>query len=89
MSARSKKGSLARRPGTSLLTAGILVLSACSSSTPAPAPAPARPAEVPVSDPAATAARISGDWQVAVERGGQSVESGLHFALNSGILVGS
>jgi hypothetical protein len=50
---------------------------------------PVRPAEVPVSDPAATAARISGDWQVAVDRGGQSVESWLHFALNSGILVGS
>jgi hypothetical protein len=79
--------SLARRSGRSLLTAGLLILSACSSS--APAPAPARPAEVPVSDPAATAARISGDWQVAVERGGQSVESWLHFALNSGILVGS
>ncbi len=75
----------------SLLTAGLLVLSACSSSAPAPAPAPApaRPAEVPASDPAATAARISGDWQVAVERGGQTIESWLHFALNSGILVGS
>ena len=73
------------------LTAGLLVLSACSSSTPAPAPAPAtaRPVEVPVSDPAATAARISGDWQVAVERGGQTIEGWLHFALNSGILVGS
>ena len=76
---------MARRPAISLLTAGLLVLSACSSST----PAPARPVEVPVSDPAATAARIAGDWQVAVERGGQSVEGWLHFALNSGILVGS
>src|SRR5258706_7058040 len=91
MSARWRKASQARRPGSSLLTAGLLVLSACSSSapTPAPAPAPARPAEAPVSDPAATAARISGDWQVAVDRGGQSVEGWLHFALNSGVLVGS
>jgi len=87
MCARRILASLALRPGRSLLTAGLLVLSACSSS--APAPAPARPAEAPVSDPAATAARISGDWQVAVERGGQSVEAWLHFALNSGILVGS
>src|SRR5258706_13963234 len=91
MSARWRKASQARRPGSSLLTAGLLVLSACSSSapTPEPAPAPARPAEAPVSAPAATAARISGDWQVAVDRGGQSVEGWLHFALNSGILVGS
>src|SRR6266481_2730149 len=87
MSARWRKASQARRPGSSLLTAGLLLLSACSSS--APAPAPARPAEAPVSDPAATAARISGDWQVAVDRGGQSVEGWLHFALNSGVLVGS
>ena len=78
-----------RLPGIRLLTAGLVMLSACTSSTPAPAPAPARPAEVPVSDPAATAARISGDWQVAVERGGQTIEGWLHFALNSGILVGS
>jgi hypothetical protein len=85
--ARRRIAFLARRPGRSLLTAGLLVLSACSSST--PAPAPARPIEAPVSDPAATAARISGDWQVAVERGGQSVESWLHFGLNSGVLVGS
>jgi hypothetical protein len=76
-----------RLPAISLLTAGLLVLSACSSS--APAPPPARPVEVPVSDPAATASRISGDWQVAVERGGQTIEGWLHFALNSGILVGS
>jgi len=78
---------MSARPAISLLTAGVFVLSACSSS--APAPAPARPVEVPVSDPAATAARISGDWQVAVERGGQTIEGWLHFALNSGILVGS
>src|SRR6185295_18207211 len=80
---------MVRLPAISLLASGLLVLSACSSSTPAPAPAPARPVEVPVSDPAATASRISGDWQVAVERGGQTIESWLHFALNSGVLVGS
>jgi hypothetical protein len=74
-----------RRSGPAVLAAGILVLSACSAS----APAPARPVEAPVSDPAATAARISGDWQIAVERGGQSVEGWLHFALNAGYLVGS
>ena len=89
MCGRSRKAFAARRTGRSLLTACVLVLSACSSSAPAPAPAPARPVEAPVSDPAATAARISGDWQVAVERGGQTIEGWLHFALNSGILVGS
>jgi uncharacterized membrane protein YgcG len=72
------------RPGP-FLAACILCLSACSTS----APAPVRPVEAPVSDPAATAARISGDWQIAVERGGQSVEGWLHFALNTGFLVGS
>src|SRR5438132_3767238 len=89
MCGRSRKAFPARRTGRSLLTAGVLALSACSSSAPAPAPAPARTVEAPVSDPAATAARISGDWQVAVERGGQSVEGWLHFALNAGVLVGS
>jgi uncharacterized membrane protein YgcG len=72
-----------RRTVSGLLGAGILCLPACSTS------APVRPVEAPASDPAATAARISGDWQIAVERGGQSVESWLHFALNTGILVGS
>ena len=85
MCGRSRKAFPARRTGRSLLTAGVLVLSACSSS----APAPARTVEAPASDPAATAARISGDWQVAVERGGQTSEGWLHFALNSGVLVGS
>ena len=74
---------MALRPGPGLLASGILLVSACSTS------APVRPAEAPVSDPAAVAARISGDWQLAVERGGRSVEGWLHFALNSGILVGS
>jgi uncharacterized membrane protein YgcG len=72
-----------RRTVTGLLGAGILCLPACSTS------APVRPVEAPVSDPAATAARISGDWQIAVERGGQSIEGWLHFALNAGFLVGS
>jgi hypothetical protein len=74
---------MARWVNPGLLAAGILILSACSTS------APVRPVEAPVSDPAAVAARISGDWQLAVERGGQSVEGWLHFALNAGILVGS
>lgn len=65
------------------LAAGVLSLAGCTTSP------PARPVEAPVSDPAATAARISGDWQIAVERGGQSVEGWLHFALSTGILVGS
>ena len=42
-----------------------------------------------MSDPAATAARISGDWQFAMERGGQSIEGWLHFSLSAGELVGS
>jgi hypothetical protein len=76
---------MARWVGQGLVAAGILCLSACSTST----PAPVRPVEAPVSDPAAVAARISGDWQLAVERGGQLVEGWLHFGLNAGILVGS
>jgi hypothetical protein len=72
-----------RQTVTGLLAAGILCLPACSTSV------PVRPVEAPVSDPAAVAARISGDWQLAVERGGRSVEGWLHFALNAGILVGS
>ena len=35
------------------------------------------------------AARISGDWQFAMERGGQSVEGWLHFSLSAGEMVGS
>jgi uncharacterized membrane protein YgcG len=83
MCARWREVLRTRRPGPGLLVSGILLLTACSTS------APVRPVEAPVSDPAAVAARISGDWQLAVERGGRSVEGWLHFALNSGILVGS
>ncbi len=72
-----------RQAVTGLLAAGVLCLPACSASP------PARPVEAPVSDPAATAARISGDWQISVERGGQAIEGWLHFAFNAGILVGS
>jgi len=78
---------MTRRRGTGILTAGLLFLAGCSSS--APAPPPRRAVEEPASDPAATAARISGDWQIAVERGGQTSEGWLHFALSAGILVGS
>ena len=35
------------------------------------------------------AARLSGDWQFAMERGGQTVEGWLHFGLTAGELVGS
>jgi hypothetical protein len=42
-----------------------------------------------VSDPAAVAARISGDWQFAMERGGGTTEAWLHFSLAAGELVGS
>lgn len=86
MCARGREALRAAGPGVWLLAAGIATLTACSTSAP---PAPVRPVEAPVSDPAATAARISGDWQISVERGGQSIEGWLHFALNSGILVGS
>ena len=72
-----------RRHRPWFLAAAVLCLARCSSTAP-----PSR-VEVPVSDPAATAARISGDWQLAVERGGRSVEGWLHFGLNAGILVGS
>ena len=70
------------------LAAALLFAAACSSS-PASAPPAARPAEAPVSDPSATAARISGDWQVAIERGGGTTEGWLHFSLAAGELVGS
>jgi hypothetical protein len=76
----------ARCTAVAVLAAGALMLSACSTSAP---PARPRPVEAPESDPAATAARISGDWQLAVERGGRSVEGWLHFGYNAGILVGS
>ena len=75
---------MAGLPGPGLLAVGVLCLAGCSSSSPA-----VRHVEAPVSDPSAVAARISGDWQIAVERGGRSIEGWLHFALNSGILVGS
>ena len=77
-----------RYPGRGALLA-LLFTCACSSSTPAPPPAAARPVEVPASDPAAVAARISGDWQFAIERGGRLVEGWLHFGYNAGELVGS
>ncbi len=66
-----------------LLAAAALSWEACASSPPPPPP------PEPVSDPAATAARISGDWQFAMERGGQSIEGWLHFSLTAGELVGS
>ena len=77
-----------RYPGRGALLA-LLFTCACSSSTPVPPPAAARPVEVPASDPAAVAARISGDWQFAIERGGRLVEGWLHFGYNAGELVGS
>lgn len=78
---------MTRRYCPAILAAGLLCLSGCST---APArSAPPRPIDAPVSDPAATASRISGDWQLAVERGGQTTEGWLHFALNAGILAGS
>ncbi len=70
------------------LAAALLLAADCSSSPPS-APAAARPDEAPVSDPAAVAARISGDWQFAMERGGQTTEGWLHFSLTAGELVGS
>jgi hypothetical protein len=77
-----------RRAARAPFTAVLLLAASCSSSTP-PAPPPAsRPAEAPA-DTAAVAARISGDWQFAVERGGRSLEGWLHFAVSAGELVGS
>ena len=79
-----------RGPGPLFLACAVLSGGACSSSPPAPPPLPAsRPSEAPVSDPAAAAARISGDWQFAMERGGRSIEGWLHFSLSAGELVGS
>ena len=66
-----------------LLAAAALSWEACASSPPPPPP------PEPASDPAATAARISGDWQFALERGGRSIEGWLHFSLTAGELVGS
>jgi len=70
------------------LATALLFAAACSSSPPSVPPA-ARPAEKPVFAPAAVAARISGDWQFAMERGGQTTEGWLHFSLAAGELVGS
>jgi hypothetical protein len=76
-----------------LIAAGALCWEACASSPPPPPPPARQPApassEAPVSDPVSTAARISGDWQFAMERGGQSVEGWLHFSLSAGEMVGS
>ena len=70
--------------GAAFLAAGLLCLGACSSS------APSVPAETAVSEPVATAAaRISGAWQLAVERGGRSVEGWLHFSAGAGEIVGT
>jgi len=72
------------RSGLTLIAVWVLLGSGgCASSPPRQEP------EAPVADPAAAAARISGDWQVAIERGGRTSEGWLHFALSSGELVGS
>ncbi len=73
------------RLGLTLIAAWALGSGGCASSPP---PARQQP-EASVADPEAIAARISGDWQVAIERGGRSSEGWLHFALSAGELVGS
>ncbi len=75
----------ARRIVLTMVAASLVWSGACS----APAPPPPRRAEQPASSPEATAARISGDWQYAMERGGQTIEGWLHFTLSAGELVGS
>ena len=77
-----------RRAALVRLAVALLLAGACSSSPPPPPPA-ARPVETPAADPAAVAARISGDWQFAMDRGGQTIEGWLHFASSAGELVGS
>jgi len=72
------------------LAVAVLLAGACSSSPPPPPPPPAaRPVETTAPDPAAVAARISGDWQFAIDRGGRTAEGWLHFASSAGELVGS
>lgn len=71
-----------------LIAVAHLCVAACSSAPPARRE-PERREEAPAQDPAAIAARIGGDWQFAVDRGGQTTEGWLHFALNAGELVGS
>lgn len=75
----------ARRIALAMVAASLVLSGACS----APAPPPPKPAEQTASSPEATAARISGDWQYAMERGGQTIEGWLHFSLSAGVLVGS
>ena len=77
-----------RAAGFLLFAAAHLGAAACSSAPPARRE-PERREEAPAQDPAAVAARIGGDWQFAVDRGGQTTEGWLHFALNAGELVGS
>ncbi len=71
-----------------MIVAAHLGAAACSSAPPARRE-PERREEAPAQDPAAVAARIGGDWEFAVDRGGQTSEGWLHFALNAGELVGS
>ena len=77
-----------RRLVSACLTAAWLFAAACTSSAPPPRSA-ARREESPPADPAAVAARISGDWQFAMERGGRSIEGWLHFGFTAGELTGS
>ena len=77
-----------RAAGFLLIAAAHVGAAACSSAPPA-GREPERREEAPAQDPAAVAARIGGDWQFAVDRGGQTTEGWLHFALNAGELVGS
>src|SRR5262245_24207214 len=71
------------------LSAAAVLAWACSSYSPSPAHAPAREVEPAPADPAAVASRISGDWQLAIERGGRTIEGWLHFGLTAGELAGS
>ena len=71
------------------LSAAVLSAAACSSTSAPPPHGHGRETEAPPTDPAAAAARISGDWQLAIERGGRTIEGWLHFGLTAGELVGS
>ena len=69
-----------------------IVWTACSSSsTPAPQPSasPAKSETAPAAPVPLTPAMLAGNWLVEMKMGTRTVEGSLHFALTSGVLVGT
>src|SRR4051812_38133391 len=77
-----------------IASAGValaILWTACSSSSgpgPAPPATPAKTSDAPA-PVAVTPAMLAGNWLVDMKMGTRTVEGSLHFALTSGILVGT